>query len=105
MFLLTSKNANVLEIEYTEWEDSGGHGVAPKTGHERYEELLHVWHYNGIKEFWEFLEYYVNLDTEPFVDAAEKLKNYHFQFGVDLFKVSISAQGVARKLLFEHAKK
>ena len=99
------KNANVLEIEYTEWEDSGGHGVAPKTGHEKYEELLHVWHDNGMKEFWEFLEYYVNLDTGPFVEAAEKLKNYYFQFGVDLFKVSISAPGVARKLLFEHAKK
>ena len=52
----------------------------------------------------DFLEYYVNLDTGPFVEAAEKLMNYYWGMGIDLFKVAISAPGVARKLLFEHAK-
>ena len=44
------------------------------------------------------------MDTGPFVAAAEKLQKYYFDMGVDVFKVAISAPGVARRLLFKHAR-
>ena len=56
-----------------------------------------------MTKFSDFLQYYVNLDTGPFVEGAQKLMKYYFEFGVDLWKVSLSAPGVARRLLFEHA--
>ena len=99
------KNANVLEIEFTNWVKDGRRGPQPKNGVEKYRELLDIWQERQMRSFSDFLEYYVNLDTGPFVQAAEKLMDYYFKMGVDVWKDTFSAPGVARKLLFKHAKK
>ena len=98
------KNANVLQMEYTEWQAAGASGTPPKDGRGKYEELLQIWRDKDMSRFEHFLEYYANLDTGPFVQAAEKLQQYYFNMNVDVFKVAISAPGVARQLLFKHAK-
>ena len=102
-FFSKLKNANVLEIEHAEWEIKGRIGHEPETGHSKYKELQKIWENKGMQTFEHFLHHYANLDTGPFVKAAEKLQKYYFQMEVDVFKVAISAPGVARRLLFKHA--
>ena len=98
------KNANVLDVEHSEWREDGSVGVPPADGRAKYQELLRIWHDKGMTKFEHFVEHYANLDTGPFVQAAEKLQKYYFDMEVDVFKVAISAPGVARRLLFEHAR-
>ena len=103
-FFSKLKNDNVLQVEYTEWEKLGSRGTPPLTGIQKYNELLQVWDQNNMTKFEDFLQYYANLDTGPFVQAAVKLQQYYFDMGVDVFKVAISAPGVARRLLFKYAR-
>ena len=99
------KNCNVLNSEHEEWQHKGCKGIEPKNGHTKYQDLLTIWEEKGMSKFEHFLQHYANLDTGPFVQGAEKLQKYYFDMGVDVFKVAISAPGVARRLLFQHAKK
>ena len=103
-FFSKLKNANVLEMEHSEWSSEGRIGTKPKTGEEKYDELIEIWHQKGMTSFQDFLIHYANLDTGPFVQAAQKLQQYYFDMGVDVFKSAISAPGIARRLLFKHAK-
>ena len=98
------KNCNVLNAEHEEWISGGSKGTEPSTGENKYMELLKIWEEKGMTLFEHFLQHYANLDTGPFVSGAEKLQKYYFDMGVDVFKVAISAPGVARRLLFNHAK-
>ena len=99
------KNGNVLQLEYDEWMSTGAQGKnPPKNGVQKYQELLDVWSSHNMSRFEDFLQYYANLDTGPFVKGVEKLQKYYFDMGVDVFKVAISAPGVARRILFKHAK-
>ena len=103
-FFSKLKNANVLQMEYAEWETRGKKTSPPPDGRQKYDALCRIWTDEGMRRFEDFLVYYANLDTGPFVEAAEKLQKYYFDMGVDVFKVAISAPGVARQLLFKHAK-
>ena len=103
-FKSSLRNANVLAVEYTEWVESGGVGERPKTGPEKYQDLLTIWQEKGMTTLADFLQYYVNLDTGPFVKAAEKLRKYYWDMQTDVFKEALSSPGVARKLLFQYAK-
>ena len=112
-FFSKLKNANVLDIDHTEWVRAGGEQqqqqqqqqhqlvVEPKTGAQNYAELQRIWVERGMQTFTEYLEYYVNLDTGPFVKAAQKMLTSYHEDGVDVFKIAVSAPGVARKLLFD----
>ena len=51
-----------------------------------------------------FLIYYNNLDVKPFVEALRKFRKFYQQKDLDVFKISISIPGIARKLLFRAAK-
>ena len=53
--------------------------------------------------FRDFLEFYNNLDVGPFVQAVEKMQNLNFDHHIDLFKVSVSVPGIARRWLFQTA--
>ena len=53
--------------------------------------------------FKDFLIYYNNLDVRPFVSAVEKMQQFYFKHGVDLFKVAVSVPGIARQCLFKTA--
>ena len=85
-FFSNLKNKNTLEpsvgAEMT-LED------VQKAGLKNYTELRTL--FEGNK--WtmkEFLIYYNNLDTEPFIEALENLTSYYFDRGVDVFKDAIS---------------
>ena len=97
---------NVLEEEFLKWEESGMNpDNPPKSGEEKYDELLCIWDERGMESFRDFLEYYANLDTGPCVEAIGKMMEYYKGMGVDMLKDAISAPGVSRKLLFKSARK
>ena len=63
-------------------------------------ELIGRYRYQKIKEMFvennwsmrEYLEYYNNLDTKPFVQALKNLSRYYVDRGVDIFKDGISGR-------------
>jgi len=46
------------------------------------------------------LEYYNNLDVEPFLQAVEKLFNANKELGLDAFKSSLTLPGLTLPLMF-----
>ena len=72
-----------------------------RTPEENYASIQSEWIKNGMKTFKDYLVYYNNLDCGPFVQAVEKLQKYYFDRNIDMFKISISLPGLARKMLFE----
>lgn len=51
--------------------------------------------------FKDFLVWYNNLDVE----AVEKVQQFYFEKGIDVFKTAISVPGIAKQLLFKTARK
>ena len=88
------KQMNVLE-----------EGGDENLGRQRYSELVDLWKANGWTKFSDLLSYYNNLDVGPFVKAAERMQDFYFQKGIDVFKCAISLPGVSRRMLFETAEK
>ena len=72
-----------------------------KTPEENYASIQFEWIKNGMKTFKDCLVYYNNLDCKPFVEAVENLQKYYFDRNINMFKISISLPGLARKMLFE----
>ena len=60
-----------------------------------------VWENQKMTTFKDFLKWYNILDVEPFVEAVEKMRNFFEEYGVDLFKETLSVPGVARKMVFK----
>ena len=104
-FYSSLKENNVLEAEYIQWEKLGKKGSPPKSGTENFKDLQHVWKEKHMKSFKDFLVWYNNLDVGPFVEAVQKLQEFYRDRRIDIFKVSISVPGVARRMLFDIAKK
>ena len=50
--------------------------------------------------FKDYLIYYNNLDTGPFVLALNNLLKVYFDEGIDIFKDYITLPGVARRMLY-----
>ena len=95
------KRGNVLALELENWN---GKGDRPKSGQENYDDLQRIWKDHKMSKFSDFLVYYNNLDTGPMVTAIEKLQRFYIENHIDVFKISISVPGVARKILFDTAK-
>ena len=55
--------------------------------------------------FRDYLMLYNNMDCGPFVTAVERLLSFYRAKNLDVFKVAISVPGLARKLLFDTAKR
>lgn len=58
---------------------------------DRYNKLREMFYSNGWS-FRDYLEFYNNLDTKPFLDAAKNLSQYYIQRGIDIFKESVSGK-------------
>ena len=58
-----------------------------------------------MQTFEDFLIYYNNLDVEPFVAAVENMQLFYFERNIDIFKIAISVPGVARRWLYDSAKR
>ena len=112
-FYSSLKNCNVLEEDYIRYTNLLNEGKTheqaleimcltnrPNTGEENYRELQELWK-NQMSNFKDYLIYYNNLDTEPFVEGIEKLMSYYQNEGIDIFKESITLPGIARKLLYK----
>ena len=63
-----------------------------------------AWKDNKMKTFKDYLIYYNNLDTEPFVMAVQKMIHLFRQKNVALFQDAISLPGISQKLLFQNIK-
>ena len=72
----------------------------PKTGQENYKMLQEEWEKHNMKTFQDFLIYYNNLDTYPFVQAVQKMIDFYHTIGIEPFTKIVSLPGIARKLLF-----
>ena len=72
---------------------------------EEYEGLLKVWSDQSMEIFQDYLMYYNNLDTSPAIEAIEKMLDFYSKSDIDIFKESVSAPGIARKLLFKSCDK
>ena len=101
-FFSKLKNVNVLDEEYAKWN---GEGIQPKTGEEKYEELLALWKNEGMKTFKDFLICYNNQDVGPFVKAIENMLEFYKEKELDIFKIAVSLPGISRRMLFDAAKK
>ena len=70
---------------------------------ENYAYLQRVWKDQNMQTFADFVRWYNNTDTEPFVEAVVKLQALYRDKHIDIFKTSVSVPGVARFLLFKCA--
>ena len=68
---------------------------------EEYEEAQNVWKEQNMETLADFLIYYNNLDVGPFVEGVSRLQKFYFDRFIDVFKIAVSAPGVARRMLFE----
>ena len=98
------KNVDLLNHDYEQWERSGQRGNPPKTGQENYEMIKETWNENGWTSMRDYLVYYNNCDTIPFVTAVSKLIEMYGVQDVDIFKQTISVPGLARIRMMKHAK-
>ena len=57
-----------------------------------------------MTRFEDFLVYYNNLDVGPFVEGIKNFQKMYKENHLDVFKIAISAPGIARKMLFDRAK-
>ena len=73
------------------------------TPEDNYAWLQEKWSENHMNNFKYFLIWYNNRDVAPFVSAVKKLYHFYENIGIDVFKVAISAPGIARRILFDTA--
>ena len=71
---------------------------------ENYEWVQEVWRENNMKFFSDFLSWYNKRDVSPFLLGLHRLADYfRVEHSVDLFRLSISAPGTARYLIYQSA--
>ena len=100
-FFSELKNANTLGEEFSLWEKAGSCGIPPEKGEEKYRSLQKIWRDEEMRTIKDFLIYYNNLDVKPFVEALKNFQTFYRQKELDVFKISLSIPGIARKMLFK----
>ena len=99
-FYSSIKKCNVLEEEYIEYQKLEHKPFPPpKTAQENYEMLQSIWIENEMETFEDFLVYYNNLDTKPFVLGVQKMLDFYREMDIHPFKIIVSLPGISRKLL------
>ena len=99
------KEQDILHAEYHCWEQNGKRGTPPPTGMQNYQMIETTWREKGWRDMKDYLVYYNNCDTKPFVIGAQKMLEMYTIQGVDLFKETVSVPGVARIKLMKQAQK
>lgn len=108
------KQGNILEEEYKEFSNYLNDGFSeaealkmldlksvPLTGRAIYDELKVIWDREGMSTLRDYLIYYNNLDSFPFIGCIDKMFKYYNELGIDLFKTCVSVPGVTRELLYK----
>ena len=67
-----------------------------------YLKLKEIWISQGMQTFQDYLIYYNNLDTGPFVIALSSFVRIYTDQRIDIFKDFVTIPGVARKLLYAY---
>ena len=94
-FFSSLKQRNVLELPVDKEHNME---ICIQMGHQQYTILKEMFTLNG----WtmrEFLIYYNNLDTKPFVEAVGNYVKYYEDRGVDLFKEALSGKYLKKVLI------
>ena len=65
-----------------------------------YKKLQKIWEHKAMTRFEDYLIYYNNLDTGPFVIALGNMVKVYYDEGIDIFKDYITLPGVARRMLY-----
>lgn len=84
-FLSSFKGKNMLE--------EGSHVL----GQQRYVELKTIWDKDEMSALRDWLVYYNKLGVGPFITAVERMQRFYFDKGMDMFKVAVTAPGIARR--------
>ena len=66
-----------------------------------YIECQRVWQEKGMKNLGDFLEYYNNLDVQPFLSAIAEQTKFYAKKGIDMFKDGIGVPGLTLRYLFK----
>ena len=72
----------------------------PLKSEAEYLELKEIWSIQGMQTFKDYLVYYNNLDTGPFVTALSSFVSIYAEQKIYIFKDYVTLPGVARKLLY-----
>ena len=72
----------------------------PLKTEEDYLNLKEIWTSQGMQTFKDYLIYYNNPDTGPFVTALSSFVSIYTEQKIDIFKDFVTIPGVARKLLY-----
>jgi hypothetical protein len=99
------KGCNVLEEYFLKWSEGNKQGPMPPTLEENYANCKAVWEKHNMTSFRDYLEYYNDLDVEPFVECIKRFQEFYKREQLDVFKTAISVPGIARKMLFQEAKR
>ena len=68
-----------------------------KTSLEEYEKLNDIWKKENMKNMFDYLKYYNNLDVKPLIQAITKHKSFYYNLGFDMQNDAISLSGLAEK--------
>ena len=64
-----------------------------------------VWRDENMQTLEDFLVWYNNLDTVPFLEAAEKMHSFYRGLGLDAFKDAVSLPGLTYRFMVKNATK
>ncbi len=96
---------NNVQSEYDDLFDKLEALKEPNTARENYNQLLDIFESNEMENFADWIRFYNNLDSEPMVEAIEKMLEHYRTENIDLLKSAISIPGIARQVLFNTARK
>ena len=72
---------------------------------ENYTDMKTIWQEKNMRTMREWLVHYNESDVIGFLEGVKKMMDFYFDMDIDIFKSCISIPSVARRLLFETAKK
>ena len=72
---------------------------------DEYAEIQEIWRRENMHTLRDYLIYYNNLDVAPFVEGVKSLQKFYFDRKLDVFKISVSVPGIARRMLFAEGEK
>ena len=99
------KNECSLDGQYQQWLRSGSKSAMPQTGQQKYREIMKTCQENNYKTLRHYLHGYNSSDVGPGVVALCTLLEQYSEHKVDVFMETCTVAGIARKILFNYAKK
>ena len=72
---------------------------------ENYSEMEAIWSQHNMTTMHDWLIHYNEGDVIGFLEGVKKMMDFYFDMNIDIFKSCISIPSVARRLLFETARK